>query len=375
MQRCCAGRAASLRVGCVKLDVRGRDELDEAFWLSHMRVGFGVFIAECVAVLVYLRASPSVTNQPALIAIAAGGAGVGLLTLLGLGRIARRSWRVRFSLVWSLSCGWALAECAHLDGGIDSPLLYLLLFPVIYAALAYRPRAVVLCGISMLAQLVVVCATDHDITSSRSDLFMIAAVVVGMTALAVAASIYRDDLQRSEALLLREIAALADTDGLTGCLNHRAFHEHLAVEIDRAVRYDRPLSLVVVDIDDFKAVNDTYGHPFGDDALVAVAAALQGELRRSDVVGRVGGDEFAIVLSDTAIDGAETHARRVTRTLDRRPEPRVGVSIGMAALDPAEPSAAQLLRDADRALYHVKDTGRHGIGASSPGGALIRLVS
>jgi diguanylate cyclase (GGDEF)-like protein len=278
-------------------------------------------------------------------------------------------------LAWSLGAGWALAACAHLDGGLDSPLLYLVLFPVIYAALGYRPVAVAACGISALAELVVITATDKDVTLSRENVFMIAAVVGGMSVLAFAASVYRAKLQHNQARLLREVAELADTDGLTGCLNHRAFHEQLAVEIARAVRYQRPLSLVVVDIDNFKSVNDTYGHPAGDKALIAVAAALRGELRRVDVVGRVGGDEFALILADTPLDGAETHARRINRALERECDPTVALSIGMAALDPTDPTAAALLRNADRALYHVKGTGRHGIAATSSTGALVRLAS
>jgi diguanylate cyclase (GGDEF)-like protein len=364
----------------VELDERGRDHLgdsgrhNEAFWLSHMRVGFVVFVGECLAVLLYLHDSPHGPDRGVLALIAVSSALAGTLMFFTLPAIARKPWCAGFSLVWSLAAGWALAECARLDGGIDSPLLYLVLFPVIYAALAYRPAAAVACGLSALAQLVVVDVTDTDITTPHVQLFMIAAVIGGMSALAVATAIFRARLQRNEALLLHEIAALADTDGLTGCLNHRAFHEHLAVEIDRAVRHDRPLSLVVVDIDDFKSVNDTYGHPVGDEALVAVADALRSELRSGDVVGRVGGDEFAIILSDTPPAGAETHARRITRTLERRPEPRVAVSIGIAGLDSADPDPAQLLRDADRALYHVKDTGRHGIAAVGSTGPPVRVA-
>jgi diguanylate cyclase (GGDEF)-like protein len=358
----------------VRLDGQRHDEIDQAFWLAHMRVGFGVLVAESFAILGYLLASPSSPSRGLLVAIASVSAVVGSLSFLVLRPIARQPWRASFSLLWSLGTGWALAECVHLDGRLDSPLLYLVLFPVIYAALAYRPAAVVACGLSAIAEVVVISATDAHITTPRADLLMIAAVIGGMSVLAVAASVFRARLQRSQALLQDEIAALADTDGLTGCLNHRAFHEHLRVEIDRAVRSRRPLSLVVVDIDDFKSVNDTYGHPVGDEALVAVAAALRSELRSADVVGRVGGDEFGVILSDTALDGAETHARRITRTLERRPAPRVAVSIGMAALDAAHPDAAQLLRDADRALYHVKDTGRHGIAATSSTGTLRRIA-
>src|SRR6185369_634229 len=139
---------------------------------------------------------------------------------------------------------------------LRSPLLYLVLFPVIYAALAFRPAAVVGCGISALAEVVAIRATNGANMVPRDTLLMILAVVGGMSALAVAASVYRAQLQESEALLAAEFALLADTDGLTGCLNRRAFHERLQVEIDRAVRGRHPLSLVFADIDDFKAVND-----------------------------------------------------------------------------------------------------------------------
>jgi diguanylate cyclase (GGDEF)-like protein len=359
----------------VTADSRGRDLIDEAFWLSHMRVGFGVFVGEALAILVYLHASPHGPNRGALTAIAVLSVAIGSLSFLALRHIAARPWRANFSLGWSLAAGWALAGCAHLDGGIDSPLLYLILFPVIYAALAYRPAAVVACGISALAQVAVLGATDAHIVLAPGSIWMIASVIGGMGVLAVAASVYRDRLQRNEAVLVQELAELADTDGLTGCLNHRAFHQHLAAEIERAARDARPLSLIVVDVDDFKQINDTYGHPSGDDALVAVADALRTEVRVTDIVGRVGGDEFAIVLPGTPLAGAETHARRISRMLARQCDPAVALSIGMAELDPRRPTASQLLRDADRALYHVKGTGRDGIAATTPTGTPVRLAS
>jgi diguanylate cyclase (GGDEF)-like protein len=229
--------------------------------------------------------------------------------------------------------------------------------------------------VSALAQVAVIGATDSRITLSRGSILMISAVIGGMSVLAVAASVYRARLQRNEALLVQELAELADTDGLTGCLNHRAFHQHLAVEIERAIRDDRPLCLIVVDVDDFKQINDTYGHPSGDGALVAVADALRAEVRATDVVGRVGGDEFAIVLPGTPLAGAETHARRISRMLGRLCDPTVALSIGMAEVDPRDPTASQLLRDADLALYHVKGTGRDGIAATTPTGRPVRLAS
>jgi diguanylate cyclase (GGDEF)-like protein len=353
---------------------QGREDLEVAFWLSHLRVGFGVFVGEAIAIFVYLRASPNGPNRGWLTAISVSSVCIGALSFLGLRKIAQQPWRHRFSLSWCLGAGWALSACVRLDGGLKSPLVYLVLFPVIYAALAFRPLAVAACGISALTQLAVIRATNGDNMVPRDTLFMIAAVVGGMCSLAVAASVYRVQLQRSEAFLAEELATLADTDGLTGCLNRRAFHDRLAVEIDRAVRHDRPLCLLVADIDDFKAVNDNFGHPIGDEALAAVGAALRSDMRSSDVAGRLGGDEFGIILPDTALDDAETQARRIARRLDDQASV-VALSIGVAGLDPAEPSAQRLTRDADRALYHVKRTGRHGIAATTPSGMPARLAS
>ena len=139
-QRCRAPSGPErLRVDGVRLDRREHDQLNEAFWLSHMRVGFGVFVGECLAVVVYLRARRPRRAAACSLASRSGPRASARSSFLALGWIARQSWRVGFSLVWSLGCGWALAACAHLDGGLDSPLLYLVLFPVIYAALGVPP--------------------------------------------------------------------------------------------------------------------------------------------------------------------------------------------------------------------------------------------
>ncbi len=135
---------------------QGRRDLEVAFWLSHLRVGFGVFIGEAVAVVAYLLTTPNGANRGVLTGVAVLSIGIGLVSLLGLRRIAEQPWRASFSLAWSIGAGWLLASCVHLDGGLDSPMLYLVLFPVIYAALAFRPAAVVACGLSALAQLVVI---------------------------------------------------------------------------------------------------------------------------------------------------------------------------------------------------------------------------
>jgi diguanylate cyclase (GGDEF)-like protein len=179
-------------------------------------------------------------------------------------------------------------------------------------------------------------------------------------------------LETRAAQLTRDLEVLATTDGLSGCLNHRAFFERLDEEIARAVRYGEPLSLVVADIDHFKDVNDARGHTGGDRALRRVGAALRAGSRRPDAVGRIGGDEFAVVLPATSLDDAVVHASRlVDPTGDKFG--LVTLSAGVATLDQREPTADRLFRDADRALYHAKATGRAGVGMLPLVGAPARV--
>ncbi|WP_051221749.1 diguanylate cyclase [Conexibacter woesei] len=161
----------------------------------------------------------------------------------------------------------------------------------------------------------------------------------------------------SRELLVRQ----ATTDGLTGLLNHRAFHDTLRVEAKRAGRYGRPLAVVLADLDGFKEVNDAHGHQAGDRLLEEVARALEGVLRATEVVARLGGDEFALLLPETGVAGARATAERVRATVAALPgEIAFGVSIssGVADLAQAGGSSDDLIRFADRALYRSKEGGR-----------------
>ncbi|MCH8274893.1 MAG: diguanylate cyclase [Armatimonadetes bacterium] len=158
---------------------------------------------------------------------------------------------------------------------------------------------------------------------------------------------------------------LAFTDGLTGLNNHRTFQERFQAAFAHGRRYGQPLSLLMLDLDNFKELNDAHGHPTGDAVLVYAAMALQDVVRDSDFVSRYGGDEFAIVLPGTDITGALDLAERVRSDLERWEDAPSGfsVSVGVAELTPDIRDANDLLRAADDSLYEAKRRGRNRIAA------------
>jgi len=166
-----------------------------------------------------------------------------------------------------------------------------------------------------------------------------------------------------KAQLYRRLEILAITDGLTGLFNHRHFYERLAQEVRRADRYGSPLPLLLIDIDDFKAFNDSHGHQAGDEALRRVAGAISGQLREGiDVVARYGGEEFAALLPGSldAIAAAERIRARVAAT-DLPTVAGVGhltVSVGVADYPDSAADAEELVARADAAMYTAKRLGR-----------------
>jgi diguanylate cyclase (GGDEF)-like protein len=157
-----------------------------------------------------------------------------------------------------------------------------------------------------------------------------------------------------------EARALADLDALTNLHNRRYLHETLAREVARAHRYDRRLSLIVFDLDDFKAVNDRVGHLAGDAVLAEAAERLQSVCRSADIACRVGGDEFAVVLPESSSEEAELLAGRIARAINVRPITPAGtvnLSAGVAELRPAD-RPTDLFERADEALYRAKELGK-----------------
>jgi diguanylate cyclase (GGDEF)-like protein len=166
----------------------------------------------------------------------------------------------------------------------------------------------------------------------------------------------------SESVLRDELAALARTDPLTGLLNRRGLTEALDRETARARRTGGTVSLVLLDLDRFKVLNDTLGHQAGDAALVAVANVLRRGLRATDVAGRWGGDEFGVVFSDLEADRAydvvdRLRAHLTHPTMARARGAKVSFSAGVAAMTGNDAVAADLMHQADTALYAAKAAG------------------
>ncbi|MGC8763613.1 MAG: response regulator [Acidobacteriota bacterium] len=158
-------------------------------------------------------------------------------------------------------------------------------------------------------------------------------------------------------------------DGLTGLLNHTRLKEQLQLEVSRAQRTGSPLSFAMLDIDRFKEVNDGFGHPTGDRVLRSLAFLLKQRLRRTDLLGRYGGDEFAVVFPDTRWEDAARKLEEIRKDFGEVPHPspagpfRVTLSAGVAELGP-EGDAASLSAAADRALYAAKERGRNRVEAA-----------
>lgn len=169
----------------------------------------------------------------------------------------------------------------------------------------------------------------------------------------------------------QRLAELSITDGLTGTYNHRYLHQRLHQEIDRALRQEYPLSLIMADLDHFKRLNDNLGHQAGDDALRDFADWLKQGVRKVDMVGRYGGEEFVVVLIDCDRESAMKVADKLRETTEqlslRPPFDRLGgftVSMGVAQFAP-DMGADDLIAAADRALYAAKRAGRNRVRAAA----------
>jgi len=181
--------------------------------------------------------------------------------------------------------------------------------------------------------------------------------------LAYFAAIERDLTEHKE--LQSRLEKLASTDSLTQLPNRQAIMNRAEKEFAHAKRYNRPLSLVMIDVDHFKSINDTYGHAAGDIVLEQVGQICGETLRDSDVLGRVGGEEFVLLLPDTPPDNAKHVAERMRQRLAQTPiqienlDLNITASFGVASITPDDGSLEEILARSDAAMYDAKHNGRN----------------
>lgn len=193
-------------------------------------------------------------------------------------------------------------------------------------------------------------------------------VLIGVTGLILASHVRHRNVQIERAYsthleeLSQRLRSLAYQDSLTDLYNHRYFYEQLSHEVERAQRYGRPVSVILLDLDNFKQVNDTYGHLMGDKLLALMGQVIKDQVRASDIAARYGGDEFAIILPDTPRPAAEATAEKLSRAIatgrtnagSMSENLPLSASFGVACCPDESRSVSELLQLADDRVYAAK---------------------
>jgi diguanylate cyclase (GGDEF)-like protein len=307
-----------------------------------VRSGAWITVGVCAVGILYCGFTWEATHRLLIVGLLLGSilGGVGLL-MLDAERIVRSRWREQFFVGWSLLDIGLVGVMEALDGGARSPIGALFFLPMVFAALSYPPTYVwAIAAVNVGAALAAgVLAQDPH----WAYLFLFAASLAAVGCMCVWQARHQDEQRRHLALLSR-------TDPLTGVLNRRGFEERLDAELAESSRADRPLTLMVLDVDDFKRVNDTLGHAAGDELLQWVAQTATAALRQFDAVGRLGGDEFAVLLPGTARADALEPAARTREALSER----ITATAGLATFPIDGMDREQLHRHADAELYAGK---------------------
>ena len=307
-------------------------------------IGAGVrlTLVICAAGWLYVAATWDRPDRQLIASLFGIGAVVALLfVLIPQEREVRSRGREPFFGLWSVTQIALTAVVVAADGGSTSPLALLFFIPVIFAALTYPLASVVAIGaldfVAYVAVGVAGAQPDPEYVGFFAFCLACTAVLCGWHA--------RNQERRRSALAL-----VSRADPLTGCLNRRGFEERFEAELSRSLRSGRPVGLVMIDLDHFKQVNDSRGHAAGDEVLRWAVEVMEDAVRPMDTIGRVGGDEFAVVVPGAGPDDTAAVARRIVRAL----EPRAPASAGVAVFPADGADGDELHRAADAKLYAGK---------------------
>lgn len=285
---------------------------------------------------------------------------------------------IALGLQWFILRGYA--------SGIHAALVEILVLLAFY--LFFPNRFVLRIAIALYASLGYIYADIQYLTHSGTDIIQIVAVIFLTNffgywygrRMEVLRRINYTELMQERKLrksveleiayrrgLEKELRRSATTDPLTGICNRRHFLQLGEKELNRARRYSRPLSVMLIDLDNFKGVNDTLGHAAGDEVLKHLSGIISHNLRGNDIFGRLGGDEFAVITPELDCEEALSLAERLRAAVEGPTTERgleVTISVGVASFLPNDPSIDDILKRADKALYHSKDQGRNMVACS-----------
>ena len=332
-----------------------RDEERVSFWHRHTLSGIALCVVLPAIIAVRTLLAPDPVNGPWVLALAAAVALLSpLLLLVPVERVVRHPRGRLFFDVWeAVGIALVILFCV-LDGGVTSPYVFFLFVLMAHAALAYPPVGVAIAGASIVTGYLVMGVVGGGLPPQ--DLLLGTCALVVTTAVCAFASFNHVRVYERTAVYARELATLVERDGLTGTLNHRAFHERLQRETRRAAS-DHPVSLLIVDVDRFKVVNDTYGHPTGDAVLQRIGGVLTGLTRPGDTAGRLGGDEFALLLPGAGPAQATAIGERLCAEV-RAAAADWGATVSVGCATVTRPDVTELHAAADAAAYRAKRDGR-----------------
>jgi diguanylate cyclase (GGDEF)-like protein len=342
----------TLRDGLYRPLAGDDDRVD--YWLGHVRIG--VLVSEVaswsVVGYVLLTDSPGRQTSAILLALALVIVSCPGLLLLPLAAMMRDSRGPTLFYVWSLAETVVVVLVTRWDGGSSSPLDALLFLALTYAAVAYSPFGVVaMGGVMTISYLVVV---EVPGLTTEGMFFMV--IMGSFTLICAMASANSWAIHDRQVILIRTQETLASTDPLTGIPNRRAFLDRASAAVDAAA-WGHPTVVCLVDLDGFKAVNDTDGHAAGDALLIAVGSALGAAVRETDTVARLGGDEFAVLADVSVGHSGEMLAERLRAAVASVGRASgVTASVGVADVQPGY-DVEDLLHRADAAMYRSKTAG------------------